>query len=258
VPLTAFTAEILGNTLEEKYLFLLFTITGCALSIFLFGLFSVYKLFFVFFVFFYSLFLYYLAIHHLKKMLSLVPLILSLAVYSLIYENADSNFYIALNHMLETLVAMGLIFIGLYFFPKKYYFIIWQRAFLEVLKKLEFLTQELCEERIETIPVFSGIIIMGKYSKMLPHSIRYYSVLKITLLSFELIMSLSYILSFRKKIRTAYIKVFNHYLKLMLEACKKKKPVLISSHDHILLKQSHELKALRRLILSWNYLCTDL
>jgi hypothetical protein len=258
VPLTAFTAEILGNTLEEKYLFLLFTITGCAISIFLFGLFSVYKLFFVFFVFFYSLFLYYLVIHHLKKMLALVPLILSLAVYSLIYENADSNFYIALNHMLETLVAMGLIFIGLYLFPKKYYFIIWQRAFLEVLTKLEFLTQELYEERIETIPVFSGIIIMGKYSKMLPHSIHYYSVLKITLLAFELIMSLSYILSFRKKIKTAYIKVFNHYLKLMLEACKKKRPVFISNHDHILLKQSHELKVLRRLILSWNYLCTDL
>ena len=50
VPLTAFTAEILGRSLEEKYLFLFATITGCAVSIFFFGLFSIYKLFFIFFV----------------------------------------------------------------------------------------------------------------------------------------------------------------------------------------------------------------
>ncbi|RUR08647.1 FUSC family protein [Legionella sp. km772] len=258
VPLTAFTAEIIGSTLEEKYLFLFCTITGCALSIFLFGLFSVYKLFFVFFVFFYSLFLYYLVIHHLRKMLALVPLILSLAVYSLIYENADSNLYIALNHVLEVLVAMGLIFMGLYLFPKRYYFVIWQRAFLEVLSKLEFLSEEISQENVQTIPIFPGIIVMNKYSKMLPRSINYYSVLKITLLSFELIMSLSYLLSFRKKIKTAYIQLFTRYIKLLLEACKRKKTVLLGSQDHRLLTQSYELKTLRRLILSWNYLCTDL
>ena len=258
VPLTAFTAEIVGTTLEEKYLFLFFTITGCAISIFLFGLLSVYKLFFVFFVFFYSLSLYFLVIHKLKKMLILVPLILSLAVYSLIYKNADDNFYIALNHVLETLVAMVLILIGLYLFPKTYYLAIWRRAFLDVLVKLELLTQQIAEGEIKTMPIFSGIIVMKRYSKMLSRTMKYYSILKITLLAFELIMSLSYLLSFRRTIKTQYIKIFNQYLKLMVDACRKKQVVLMNSNDLILLKQTHELRTLHQLILSWNYLCNDL
>ena len=258
VPLTAFTAEILGRTLEEKYLFLFATITGCAVSIFFFGLFSVYKLFFVFFVFFYSIFLYYLVIHYLKKMLALVPLILSLAVYSLIYDNADSNFYIALNNILKTLAAMVLIFIALYLFPKKYYFKIWQRAFIDVLTKLEFLSAQLARKESKTVPIFAGVIVMERYSKMLSRSMNYYSVLKITLLAYELILFLSYLFTFRKKIETDEINAFNFYLKLVLESCKNKQAVLLTAQDLILLKQSRELKTLSQLILSWNYLCTDL
>lgn len=216
VPLSAFAGELVGTSLEEKYLFLFCTLIGCTISIFFFGVFSVYKLFFVFFVFFYSLLLYYVVIHYLKKMLVLVPLILGLAVYSLIYENADSNFYIALNNVLETLAALILICLALYLFPKTYYFAIWRRAFLDVLSKLEFLSLEICKDEIKTVPIFSGIIVMGRYSKMLPKKIKYYSVLKITLLAFDLIMSLSYLVSFRGKIKTAYIKLFNFYLKKVL------------------------------------------
>lgn len=257
VPLSAFAGELVGTSLEEKYLFLFCTLIGCTISIFFFGVFSVYKLFFVFFVFFYSLLLYYVVIHYLKKMLVLVPLILGLAVYSLIYENADSNFYIALNNVLETLAALILICLALYLFPKTYYFAIWRRAFLDVLSKLEFLSLEICKDEIKTVPIFSGIIVMGRYSKMLPKKIKYYSVLKITLLAFDLIMSLSYLVSFRGKIKTAYIKLFNFYLKKVLDACKKNKPILLSQQDCILLQQSFELKTLYQLILSWNYLCVD-
>jgi len=153
---------------------------------------------------------------------------------------------------------MVLIFMALYLFPKKYYFAIWQRAFLDVLIKLEFLSQELCKEEVKTIPIFSGIIVMERYSKMLPRNMKYFSVLKITLLAFDLIMSLSYLLSFQKKIKIAYIKLFNNYLKLMLKACKRKKAVLLTKQDLILLQQSYELRTLHQLILSWNYLCTDL
>lgn len=258
VPLTAFAAELIGATLEEKYLFLFCTLIGCSISIFFFGVFSVYKLYFVFFVFFYSLLLYYIVIHFLKKMLALVPLILSLAVYSLIYENADSNFYIALNHLLETVVALILILLSLYLFPKRYYLAIWQKAFADVLNKLAFLSQELCNNEVKTIPVFQGIIVMERYSKMLPKTIRTYSVLKITLLAFDLIMSLSYMLSFRKQIKTEYIKVFNHYIKKIIDVYPSKKPLALTKQDFILLEQSYELKILYKLILSWNYLCADL
>ena len=258
VPLTAFTAEIIGTTLEEKYLFFFFAVVGCSISIFLFGLLSEYKFFFIFFAFVYSVSLYYLVIHKLKKMLALVPLILSLAVYSLIYENADSNLYIALNHMLQTLVAMVLIFIGLYLFPKRYYLAIWHRAFKEVLLKLEYLTAEISTDEIKIIPIFSGIIVMQRYCTMLSRTMKYYSVLKITLLTFELITTLSYFLSFKKTIKMQYIKVLNQYLKRMLRACKKKKTIVLSPQEITLLHQTHSLKIVYQLIMSWNYLCPDL
>lgn len=258
VPITAFAAELIGNTLEEKYLFLFFTIMGTALSIFLFGVLSVYKTFFAFFVFFYSALLYYIVIHKLKRMLPLVPLILSLAVYSLIYVNSDSNFYIALNHVLQTIVAMLVIFLGLYIFPKTYYLSIWRRAFCQVVDNLEILSKKMCEEEVKTIPIFSGIIVMERYSKMLSKNMKYYSILKITLLAFELIMSISYLVSFQKKIKIQYIKIFHHYLVILRNACSKKEIIVIKPQEVALFNETHELRVLYRLILSWNYVCDDL
>ena len=258
VPLTAFTAEVVGTTLEEKFLFLFITITGCALSIFLFGVFSVYKTFFTLFVFFYTALLYYLVIHKLKKMLPLVPLILSLAVYSLIYVNADSNFYIALNNTLHTLVAMLLMLVGLYMFPKTYYLSIWRRAFCDVVTNLEIQTEQICREEISNVPIFGGIIIMERHCKMLSRKMKYYSILKITLLAFELIMSISYLVSFQKKIKIQYIRLFHHYLVIVRDAAKRKEPVFITEKELPLFNETHELKILHQLILSWNYVCADL
>lgn len=258
VPITAFMAELLGNTLEEKYLFLFITIMGTALSIFLFGVISVYKTFFVFFVFFYSALLYYLVIHQLKRMLPLVPVILSLAVYSLIYVNADSNFYIALNHVLQMIVAMLVIFLGLYMFPKTYYLSIWRRAFCQVVTNLEILSKNIVEEEVKTVPIFSGIIVMERYSKMLSKKMKYYSILKITLLAFELIMSISYLVSFQKKIKVQYIKIFHHYLVILRNAALKKERIVFKPQELALFNETHELKVLYRLILSWNYICDDL
>ncbi|MCL9684872.1 FUSC family protein [Legionella maioricensis] len=258
VPITAFTAELIGNTLEEKYLFLFFTIMGTALSIFLFGVLSVYKTFFAFFVFFYSALLYYIVIHKLKRMLPLVPVILSLAVYSLIYVNSDNNFYIALNHVLQIIVAMLVIFLGLFIFPKTYYLSIWRRAFYQVVVNLETLSKKICEEEVKTIPIFSGIIVMERYSKMLSKKIKYYSIIKITLLAFELIMSISYLASFQKKIKIQYIKIFHHYLIILRNACLKKEKIVLKPQELALFNETHELRVLYRLILSWNYVCADL
>ncbi|CEG56130.1 hypothetical protein [Legionella fallonii] len=258
VPLTAFTAEVVGTTLEEKSLFLFFTITGCAFSIFLFGVFSVYRTFFALFVFFYTALLYYVVIHKLKKMLALVPLILSLAVYSLIYVNADSNFYIALNNTLHTLAAMVLMLVGLYMFPKIYYLSIWRRAFCDVVTHLEILTEKICREEVNTIPIFSGIIVMERHCKMLSRKMKYFSILKITLLAFELIMSISYLVSFQKNIKIQYIRLFHHYLVIMRDAVRMKDPVFIDPKELPLFNETHELKILHQLILSWNYVCADL
>lgn len=258
VPLTCFAAEIAGNTLQEKYFFLFLTLLGSALSIFLFGVFSIYKMFFVIFVFFYSLALYFIVLHTLKKALVIVPLMLSLASYSLIYgPTADSNFYIAVNHALQTLAAMVIMFAGLVIFPKTYYFAIWRRAFFEVIANLEVVSAKLCQGEIKTIAIFPGIIVMERYSKMLPRDNKSFSSLKITLLTFELILTMSYLFSFQKQLRIEYVKVLHHYIAKLNEACKKRQVVVLKRQDYSAFNETHELRVLYRLILSWNYLCTD-
>ena len=257
VPLTAFAAEVAGTTLKDKYLFLFFTLMGSTIAIFFFGLFSVYKIFFVFFVFCFSIAIYFIAIHQIKSMFVAAPLILSLAVYSLIYKNADTNLYIALNNALQTLLAMLIMFAGLYTFPKKYYLAIWQKAFHAVLNTLTLFSEKIYKEELESLPIVSGIITMERYANMLSRNMNYYSVLKITLLSFDLIMAMSYLLSFRKHIKEPYILVLHQYLALLTKACKARQPLSLSVHDIAVLKESHELNTLYRLILSWNSLCAN-
>ncbi|HAU1151997.1 TPA: FUSC family protein [Legionella pneumophila] len=257
-PITCFTVEAAGTTLKEKYLLLLYTLLGSILSIFLFGIISVYNVLFIFFVFFYTLALYFLVLHHFKKMLVIVPLMLSLASYSLIYGvEADSNFYIAINNALYTLAAMAVIFAGLFLFPKKYYFDIWERAFFEVITGLESLSAKICKGEVKTIAIFSGIIVMERYSKMLPRNIKCYSILKITMLSFDLILTMSYLLSFQKQLRREYVIVLHHYLERLCKACKARQPVILSDQELPAFKETHELEVLYQLILSWNYLCAD-
>lgn len=258
VPLTAFAAEIAGNTLRDKYLFLFYTLLGSTLTIFLFGLFSEYKIFFIFFVFSFALFIYFIALYQIRSMFVAAPLILSLAVYSLIYKNADSNLYIALNNAVKTLVAMLIMFIGLYTFPKKYYLFIWRRALQHALDNIALLVKKIYEEELKSLPIISGIIMMERYSKMLSRRMHYFSVLKITLLTFELVMSLSYMLSFKKSLQTHYMTALHQYLLQISNACKARRPLFLSAHDVGVLHESHELKVLYRLILSWNFLCSKL
>jgi len=191
-------------------------------------------------------------------MLLIIPLILSLAVYSLIYTNQDNNFYVALNHVLQIIVAMLVIFAGLSIFPKKYYLAIWHRALCQVLINMEILTEKICKGEVKTVPIFPSIIIMERYSKMLSRKMKYYSILKITLLAFEIIMSLSYLVAFKKNVKIQYIKLFHHYLLLIRDACIKKEAIVIKTRELAFFNETHELKVLYQLILSWNYLCNDL
>ena len=255
VPLTSFTAEIIGRSLKEKYLFLITAILGASISVFCFGVFSIYKTFFVFFVFFYSSALYYFFIYKHQKMLPLVPLMLGLASYSLIYVNRDVNFYIALNHLLITLYALLVICFALFIFPKYYYYKIWRNAFYDVLVNMAGFCEQLCTEEVKTVKIFSGIIMMERYSKMLPRNLKIYSILKITLLTFELVLSMSYFLSFEKEIRIEYIKTMRKFLLQLCDACKSRRQLVITPQDAKVFSVTHQLQVLYRLILSWNYLC---
>lgn len=255
VPMTCFAAEIVGNTVKEKYLFLICSVAGSAISIFFFGVFSIYKIFFVMFVFGLSALLYYIVIKKLRNMLPVVPLILGLAGYSLIYGNMNDNFYVALNHALETLAALIVMVAGLLIFPKTYYLAIWRKAFCEVVFNLEMLTAKICEGEVKHVAIFSGIVVMERYSKMLPKEKKSYTILKITLLTFELVVSMSYLVTFEKQLRVGYMRVLHQYLIRLCEACKKREPIVITQQELAVFNETHELWVMYKLILSWNYLC---
>ncbi|MBX9598316.1 MAG: hypothetical protein K2X04_07055 [Burkholderiales bacterium] len=257
IPLTAFAAELVGNTLQEKYLFYFFTVMGSVLAVFCFGVFSSYKIFFVFFVFFYSIWLYFTALYFLKSMLVPVPLILSLAAYSMTYGDTNSNFYIALNHSLQTFVAMLLVFAGLFLFPKTYYLSIWRRGFYNALSSMETVTFAISHNRDIDVPIIPGTVIMERYAKMISRRDKYFSVLKITLLSLDLVMAMSYLVSFRKQLRTPYIVVLHKYLVLLKEHCFERKMIFIAEHERSVFQETYELRTLYQLINSWNYLCSQ-
>jgi|GEM_PF-2170791 len=256
IPLTAFAAEIAGNTLADKFLLYFYTMLGSIISVFLFGLFSPYKIFFVIFVFFYSLLIYMLAIRKLQNMFVPAPLILSLATYSLIYGNNNSNFYLALNHTLETIIAMCIVMVALLFFPRLYYQWIWRNGFYDVLAQVEELTGRISNGEQVQVPIISGTIIMDRYSKMLSRRcLKVFSILKITLLTLDLVMAVSYLVSFQKQLRAPYIAFLHRHVLLLKEACKLKKPVVIKDNELSVFRETHELRTLHHIICSWNYLC---
>jgi hypothetical protein len=181
----------------------------------------------------------------------------SLAAYSLIYGNRDSNFYIAVNHAMQSFVATALICSGLLFFPKIYYYLSWRRGFLNVLSELEVMTEVLSRGENLTIKVISGTLVMDRFAKMLPRKMAYYSVLKINLICLDLVMSISYLSTFQKQIRLPYIALLHRYILLLKESCKKRIPVIIPANDHHLFDETYELHLIYQLMKSWNNLCLN-
>lgn len=255
LPITSFAAETVGRTLEEKYLFLFVTITGSAFSVLLFGVLSNYILLFSFFVFFYSVMIYQLAIHRLKNLLPTVPLILSLASYSMIYNPDDANMGLALRHGLISIVALLIMFGGLILFPKRYYLAIWRRAFSNLISHFTELASQLCENKAITVPVLPGIVIMERYSRMLSKRLKVYSVMKITLLTFELMMIFAYIAAFETHLDARARQCLHKYMGALKDALKQQQAVRFDPVDLAHLQDIDELNSLYRLILSWNYLC---
>jgi hypothetical protein len=257
LPLTCFSAEIAGKNLKDKYLFLLFALVGSMTVVFFYGLLSNNKTVFIIFVFFSTMLIYYIAIHKIKSMMAVAPIILSLGAYSLLYGNTDGNFIIALNNMLKSVLAGFIIFSGLYIFPKKFYFVIWKKAFCDVLLTLDLLAEKIKKNEVKDVPVFKGFMIMGRYSKMVSKKVKHYSILRMTILALHLVMEVSYLSLFKKTINKEYIFLLQYYSKILLKQCKKDKSVQLAEKDKNQLSEIEELKTIRQLIMSWNYLCSN-
>lgn len=256
LPLTAFAAEIAGTTVKDKYTFLFFALSGSTVLVFCYGLISYNPTFFIVFVFVSSCVVYYIAIFKIKSMMVAAPTILGLAAYSLLYGDSDANFFVALNNALKSVVASVIIFAGLYIFPKSFYLSIWKKALCDVLLTLNTITEQIKQGEIKDVPIFKGFMIMGRYSKMMSRRMKYYSIIKITLLALHLVTEASYLSHFHKSIKKEYIVALQKYTSLLYDACMTGDLVTLTGHDKAVIKSIEELNTIHRLILSWNYLCS--
>lgn len=187
IPITALSAEVVGDKIKSKYLLFFYTVIGSIISLFLFDVTVIYPLVFLFFVFFYTMALYFAAIHLTKNLVITVPLILSLAVYSLVYGQINTNFYQALNNSLITLLAMIVIMASMLFFPLSYYFRAWVRAFCLMLKQILSNFESLRNNEIlKTELVQTHLIMMHRFANFLPRKMPTYNILKINLLMNDL------------------------------------------------------------------------
>ncbi|OGV25778.1 MAG: hypothetical protein A3F18_05540 [Legionellales bacterium RIFCSPHIGHO2_12_FULL_37_14] len=255
VPITAFSAELLGITLKKKYQYLIIAIFGSAISIYIFNILLPLREFFIVFVFFYSIGLYYFVLHTNRHLRTIVAIVLSLAAYSLLYSaNNNYNYINALNYFVYSMAAGLIMVVGLLLLPKKCYFYNWRKAFIFTLLDLDAIAESIFLDN-KNPPSSLGIMMMQKYSNMISKKDNFFSVAKITLLTFDLVMYQSYLLAFKKNIPIEYVQIYRRYLKLLQAACRLKKPLFLKNKENLELSHTHELRMIKKVIQSWNYLC---
>ena len=248
--------EPAGKTVREKYVLVFLTLIGSIVSVLLFGILSINQTLLVFFVFFYLLIFYFLAIRHFPILIVPVPIVFSLAAYSLLYAPHDRDFYVALNHGIVTLVALVVVFSGLISFPHRYYWKIWHRALSKVLENVEHSMTRLFQGEPLTVPVMSSTIILERYSRMVFRHKNYFSILKITLYAFQLVMALSYSATFQQRLNQDLQALFLKYLGELRQSFQDQQRVLINTVDVPTFLATQELKTLYGLMRSWNYVCS--
>ena len=242
IPLTALGAEIVGVTVKHKYLLFFYTVAGSIISVFLFNITIIYPLVFLLFVFFYSLTLYLLAIHVSRNLLVPVPLILSLAVYSLSNGQINTNFYIALNNSLITLLAMLVIMVSMLFFPLSYYLRAWLRAFRLMLKQVLANFELILRNEQDTELIQPHLLMMVKFARLLPRKSPRFNILKINLLMNDLRL----ISSVEQSCSKVDIEQMITGLRYLINA--------VEANQECPLNISHE-PLLIKIIMCWNKLC---
>lgn len=183
LPLTSMVAEVMMERIEDKYRAFVYTIVGACGMIILFDTLSAYPLFFPAAIFLATLSLYFMALRHAAIMLPLVPIILSLAAYSLLYPALNMNFKMVIENIMTTLFSMLIILASLVLFPLSYYYRLWLRAFRQSCQGL--LDDFICiyKKQAIDIPVFQeSTKYMIRFSNMLPRKLPVYTILKINLL----------------------------------------------------------------------------
>lgn len=250
-PLTALFAEVIGVTLKEKYQFFIYSALGSCCMIFIFDTLRIYPLVFFLFGFAGSLSLYMIILKKNKRLIAIIPIILSLSAYSLLYQQGHGDIDIILRNACIEIVSILIILGALALFPSDYYYRVWLRALhalvTRTLQNFKY-TQKQQIHRIELIHMNSVILL--QYSGLISLKFPTYSIMKITFLINKL-----YILSCAATTRHSHIQKDNlliiiKNLQILQQSIYQEKPCqsFINLNDHLLSK----------LIGSWNYLCTKI
>lgn len=250
LPLTAMGAEVIGDTIKAKYWLFFCTVIGSIIAVFLFNLTMHYQIFFLFFAFFFATFLYLGGIYLKGQMLVPVPLILSLAVYSLQYGMINTNFYAILNNSLTTLLAMLIIMAALLFFPQSLYFRLWLRSYILLLKQILgnlLLIQDNQEVKIE--PVQGHLIHLVRFSNMLPRKLPIFTILKLNILVNELRVISCVTDQKTIKINSHELQTLITNLHILISQVEKEQYCTLPSENNLLLT---------KIINTWNQLCQRL
>ena len=250
LPLTALTAEMMGENLRSKYLLFFHATMGAIVAVLLFNLFSPYSSLFVFFVFFYSLLHYIIALHFIKSIFASIPIALSLAIYSISYPSAlNTDFYVALNNTLISVCAMCIIMAALLLFPRYYYFKAWRRAYIFLLKQIAENFDNVQKNQPISTMIRGHFARMVKYTHLLPNKFPIFSILKINLLINELRIFSSVIDQKIIKVEQNELRTLSLDIELLIEAVVKKST----------LSNIHEISniSLKKIALSWNYICSQ-
>lgn len=179
VPLTAMTAEVQGNTLPLKFIFFTGVTLGSLCIISAFNVFYPFPLIFLFSSFCITFFLYIYVLRDQTK-LFWVPIILSLASYSLNNRAFNGNPDEILNNAITIFLSMVIILGALILFPLSFYYRVWLRAFYRVaeVSLKNYLIIQSGGNRVTDMP--ANIVQMRIYAGMLPRCFPTYSILNMT------------------------------------------------------------------------------
>lgn len=246
IPITAMTVEVLFERIQDKYRAFIYVMVGTCVMVFLFNILKPYPLFFLFAVFVSAMLLYLLALHWRRIFLPIVPVILSLASYSLLYPNLNANLNMVVNNAVTTLFALIIILSALVLFPLSYYYRLWLRSFGLLLEEtLDHLRMIQDKKPVQVLLVQGHTKHMITFANMLSRKLPTFTLLKINLLTNRLHMEScvphGQFTAMQPEERIALITYFSGFI----EAVKREKPYEIAHVNSLLLK----------LVQAWNDLC---
>lgn len=243
VPLTGLTAEALGTTIAQKYLFFIGVTLGTVLVIAIFNLCFPFPLIFLFVVFVMVGVMYLYLLKDQSK-LFWVPIILSLGSYSLNYRAVNGTPFEIFNNGLTIVISMLVVLGALALFPLSFYYRVWLRAFYQVanLSLKNFLILQSGALSVTDTPIF--IITMRTYAGMLPRCFPTYSIMNMTFHIHKMYLMSCVSWAPRPILTSQDIADLVQQLQILLIAIEQETPCIIQESAH---------PKIHKIIQSWNY-----